>query len=736
MEYVIKRDGTKVLFDKSKIVNAIAKAMNDSSDPVDHKLSDSIASEIAAIDSTMDVEAIQNAVENRLMQSGYYETTRSYMNYRYLHGIARSNYKELMDAVEEKLLGKKIDNQNANVDEASFGGRIGEMSRVVSKRYALDYCMSKMARENHENNEIYIHDLDSYAVGMHNCLSIPFDDLLANGFNTRQTDVRPAQSISTAFQLVAVIFQIQSLQQFGGVSATHLDWTMVPYVRKSFSKHFKDGIKYIKPEDDPSRVPKELSFNDLEANDPRNAKVYQYAMDMTKRELNQAVEGMYHNLNTLQSRSGNQLPFTSINYGTCTLPEGRMVIEALLNASIKGIGKLHRTSIFPCGIFQMAKGINRAPGDPNYDMYQLALRSTAQRLYPNYANVDWSGNEGYDKNNVKTYFSTMGCRTANGWDVNGFEQLKDGRGNICPVTIILPTLAMEAKEYTIKNATGEDLEGQTVAKFMSILDQKLHEAKDMLIERFEWICSQSPESAKFMWENGTMAGYDGKDIRSALKHGTLAVGLLGMAETLQILIGEDQTCDNGLELAKKICQLYKDRCDEFKHKYSLNFGVYFTPAENLCFTAMQRFKAKYGDIKNVSDKEFFTNSVHVPVWREVTPFEKIDIESQLDGYSSAGCIAYVELDSTVKNNLGALETIVNYAMDHDIPYFAVNVPNDTCMECGYCDEIGDTCPECGSHNIRRLRRVTGYLTGDYTTAFNLGKQQEVELRVKHNRVIH
>jgi ribonucleoside-triphosphate reductase len=743
MEYVIKRDGTKVPFDKSKIVNAIEKAMNDSSDPVDHKLSDSIASEIAAIDSTMDVEAIQNAVENRLMQSGYYETTRSYMNYRYLHGIARSNYKELMDAVEEKLLGKKIDNQNANVDEASFGGRIGEMSRVVSKRYALDYCMSKMARENHENNEIYIHDLDSYAVGMHNCLSIPFDDLLANGFNTRQTDVRPAQSISTAFQLVAVIFQIQSLQQFGGVSATHLDWTMVPYVRKSFRKHYRDGRKYIyadgpiiKGLDDEVT----LAEDDFSITNPifegYYPKAYQYAMDMTKRELNQAVEGMYHNLNTLQSRSGNQLPFTSINYGTCTLPEGRMVIEALLNASIKGIGKLHRTSIFPCGIFQMAKGINRAPGDPNYDMYQLALRSTAQRLYPNYANVDWSGNEGYDKNNVKTYFSTMGCRTANGWDVNGFEQLKDGRGNICPVTIILPTLAMEAKEYTIKNATGEDLEGQTVAKFMSILDQKLHEAKDMLIERFEWICSQSPESAKFMWENGTMAGYDGKDIRSALKHGTLAVGLLGMAETLQILIGEDQTCDNGLELAKKICQLYKDRCDEFKHKYSLNFGVYFTPAENLCFTAMQRFKAKYGDIKNVSDKEFFTNSVHVPVWREVTPFEKIDIESQLDGYSSAGCIAYVELDSTVKNNLGALETIVNYAMDHDIPYFAVNVPNDTCMECGYCDEIGDTCPECGSHNIRRLRRVTGYLTGDYTTAFNLGKQQEVELRVKHNRVIH
>ena len=457
---------------------------------------------------------------------------------------------------------------------------------------------------------------------------------------------------------------------------------------------------------------------------------------MTKRELYQAVEGMYHNLNTLQSRSGNQLPFTSINYGTCTEPEGRMVIKALLDTSIKGIGKLHKTSIFPCGIFQMMKGVNRKPGDPNYDLYQLALRSTAQRLYPNYANVDWSGNAGYDKNDVRTYFSTMGCRTANGWDINGFGQLKDGRGNICPVTIILPTLAMEAKEYILNSSTGEDLEGQTVDRFLSVLDQKLHEAKDMLIERFDWICSQSPDSAKFMWENGTMAGYDGKSIRSALKHGTLAVGLLGMAETLQILIGDDHTSAEGMELAKRICQLYKDRCDEFKKEYKLNFGVYYTPAENLCYTAMQNFKKKYGVIPNVSDKEFFTNSVHVPVWKEVTPFEKIDIESQLDGYSSAGCILYVELDSTAKNNIQALETIVNYAMDHDVPYFAINVPNDTCMNCGYCDEIGNACPECGSDDIQRLRRVTGYLTGNYKTAFNLGKQQEVELRIKHNRVMH
>jgi len=280
--------------------------------------------------------------------------------------------------------------------------------------------MSKMARENHLNNEIYIHDLDAYAVGMHNCLSVPFDNLLAKGFNTRQTDVRPANSINTAFQLVAVIFQLQSLQQFGGVSATHLDWTMVPYVRKSFWKHYVDGLKYLENIKELKIIDINNNVIDLKTIDWTSKeigiekerfgseKAYQYAMDMTERELQQAVEGMYHNLNTLQSRSGNQLPFTSINYGTCTLPEGRMVIKALLEGSIKGNGKFHKTSIFPCGIFQVMKGVNKEPGTPNYDLYRLALKSTAKRLYPNYANVDWSGNAGYDRNDPTTYFSTMG----------------------------------------------------------------------------------------------------------------------------------------------------------------------------------------------------------------------------------------------------------------------------------------------------------------------------------------
>lgn len=739
---VQKRDGRKVKFDKDKIKIAVLKAFIDVDGEetayAKEKARD-IANFIETLNKSMTVEEIQDQVEEKLMASNRKDVARKYIIYRNNRTAIREKNTQLMKDISEKLNANNVQNQNANVDEKSFGGRVGEASDTVLKKYALDNCMSEMARNNHLNNEIYIHDLNSYAVGMHNCLSIPFDKLLDEGFNTRQTDVRPAQSVSTAFQLVAVIFQLQSLQQFGGVSATHLDWTMVPYVRKSFYKHYLDGMKYIENMENDWI---ETNKNDFDRDNPSikeptyfnfDTKAYKYAMDKTEKEVYQAVEGLYHNLNTLQSRSGNQLPFTSINYGTCTEPEGRMVTKALLEVSINGIGRLHKTSIFPCGIFQCMKGVNRKPGDPNYDLFRLALKSTAQRLYPNYANVDWSGNEGYDRNDPKTFFSTMGCRTANGWDINGFGQLKDGRGNICPVTIIMPTLAMKAKEAINHDYTYPGVI-KYVDEFLLLLDKKIHEAKDMLLERFEWICSQSPDSAKFMYENGVMEGYDGQDIRSALKHGTLAIGQLGLAETLQILIGCDHTTNEGMELAKRIEQLFKDRCAEFKKEYKLNFGVYYTPAENLCFTSMKKFQEKYGVITNVSDKKFFTNSIHVPVWIKMTPTKKIDIESQLTGYSSAGCITYVELEGSVKNNLDALEAIINYAMDKDIPYFAINVPNDMCTNCGYCDDINNECPMCGCNEIRRLRRVTGYLTGDYKSAFNSGKQQEVEMRVKHQKL--
>jgi ribonucleoside-triphosphate reductase len=722
MKKVIKRDGRKELFDKEKIVRAVELSFEDVENEISEKAhlkAREIANYVSNIEKDLSVEEIQDIVEEKLMASNYKNIARNFITYRYERTKERERNSQFMRDVSEKLAASNVQNQNANVDEHSFGGRMGEARNSLMKKIALDYIVSDMSRENHLNNEIYIHDLDSYAVGMHNCLTIPFDKLLKEGFNTRQTDVRPARSINTAFQLVAVLFQLQSLQQFGGVSASHLDWTMVPYVRISFRKHFNEGMEYIEESDlrqESDELPIDADFY------KQFPKVYKYALNKTEKELMQAVQGMYHNLNTLQSRSGNQLPFTSINYGTCTLPEGRMVIKALLEGSIEGVGKIRKTPIFPCGIFQCMNGINRKPGDPNYDLFKLALKSTSKRLYPNYVNVDWSVNAGYDKNDPKTFVSTMGCRTYNGLDINADEgtnpQTKDGRGNICPVTIIMPTLAMEAD--------------RDVEKFMKLLDKKIGEAKDMLIERYNYICSQTPESAKFMYENGLMLGYDGKNVESAMKHGTLALGQIGLAETLQILIGTDHTTEEGMQLAKRIEQLFKDRCAEFKKKYKLNIGVYYTPAENLCYTSMKKFKAQYGVIENVSDKEYFTNSIHVPVWKKMSPFEKIDIESQLTGYSNAGCITYVELDSGAQNNLEALEELVNYAMDKDIPYFAINVPSDTCLDCGYTDEFNDECPMCHSKHIQQLRRVTGYLTGDYKTAFNWGKQKEVEDRYKHS----
>ena len=770
---VIKRDKRTIQpFQLEKIRNAVEKAFKSKDKELDEEVINDVKNHFdLSSEDAIGVEDVQDIVEDCLMKK-YPDVAKAYIIYRYEHKVIRDDQSKLIKQIRHKLSADDVQNQNANVDEYSFGGRMGEATRIVTKKYALDNCMTKRSRENHLNNEIYIHDLDSYAVSEHNCLTLPFDELLSRTVKTRQTDIRPANSINTAFQLIAVYFQIQSLQQFGGVAAGHIDWTMVPYYRKSFYKHFlgcyvTDALEKEFSHDEivamgrkklrAFKKAKEAEFREkyniedetfrigdfsmqcvnFHLDDERikdiNLNWYDKALLETQDELNQAVEGMYHNLNSLQSRSGCQLPFTSINYGTCTLPEGRNIIRALLEGSMNGVGEHHLTPIFPCGIFQCMKGVNRKEGDPNYDLFKLALKSTSRRIYPNYANVDWSVNAGYDRNNPRTYMVTMGCRTYNGYDINGLGQMKDGRGNLAPVTIIMPTLAMEAERDT--------------EKFMKLLDKKIGEAKDMLLERYERMCKQSPKAASFMWENETMFGFDPKvGPESALRHGTLAIGQIALAETLNLLINKDQTTDEGMVLAKRIEKLFNDRCKEFKQQYHLNFGVYLTPAENLCYTSFNKFKDKYGDIEGVTyytekdkdgndvrvDKKFFTNSIHVPVWKEMDPFEKIDIESQLTGYSNAGCITYVEMPTSAKNNIEAMETIVNYAMDHDIPYFAVNLKLDQCADCGYTDEIGDTCPECGSHNIEHLRRVTGYLSTTYEH-FNLGKQDEVEKRVEHRK---
>lgn len=421
--FVTKRDGRKQKFNNEKIINAVQSAFKQIDGEITKQAIDKskeIAKYIESLNKAMTVEEIQDIVENKLMASSRKDVAKEYILYRQERTTERERNSQFFKNARTKATAKDVQNQNANVDEKSFGGRKGEADSELMKKLAFE-IMSDKARENHINNRIYTHDLDSYYIGMHNCLTIPFDDLLKNGFNTRQTDVRPANSVNTAMQLIAVISQIQSLQQFGGVSASHIDWTLVPYVRKSFYKHFKDGLGYIELQrDDLLSFEAERIYYILENDDTLSdtsiasdeykyfEKAYKYAYNMTVKEIYQATEGLFHNLNTLQSRSGNQLPFTSINYGTCTLEEGRLIIKAILDTSIKGIGKNHRTSVFPCQIFQVMKGVNKEPNTPNYDLYQLALKSTAKRLYPNYANVDWSVNQIGNDGSIDAEMSTMG----------------------------------------------------------------------------------------------------------------------------------------------------------------------------------------------------------------------------------------------------------------------------------------------------------------------------------------
>ena len=739
---VEKRDGQIKEFDPTKIIAAVSKAAKSCKVDIPQetmtKILKYVTAKVSKLDEPINVEDIQDAIEEALMKYNLFETEICFHDYRKKREADRFKKLKITKEITQKLNAENVVNQNANLDESSFGGRKGEAESTLLKQMALDYYISPKFAKNHINNRIYIHDLDSYVIGMHNCLSIPFDELLRNGFKTRQVFIRPAGSINTAYQLVAVLFQLQSLQQFGGVSATHFDWTMVPYVRKSFYKHYKDGKKWLS-----INKKFELSKEKIEQTSINDKKVYtnkkarKYALEMVKKELNQAAEGLLHNLNSLQSRSGNQLPFSSINYGTCTLPEGRLVIRSILESSIKGVGN-GATSIFPCQIFQLMDGVNTSPKDKNYDLFELAIECTSKRLYPNYCNCDWSNDVGFNKDDPRTYPSTMGCRTWNGVDINApseaLSHLKDGRGNIAPATIILPTLAMEAKKKAEKEQKSEYI----VDYFMDILEKAIGDCKDELIERFNWICAQNPASAKFMYENNTFFSYGddfkNEGIRGALKHGTLAIGQLGMAECLQILLGCDHCDPKGMEVAKRIESLFKAKCSEYKEQYKLNFGVYYTPAESLCFTAMTKFKKKYGVIPNVSDRDYFTNSIHVPVWKEIDPIEKINIESQLTGYSSAGCITYVEIGDYAKYNLDSLKDLVLYAKSKDIPYFALNLLLSRCTECGSDENIDfdAPCPCCGAsaEKVEHLARVTGYLSTDFRH-FNKGKQSETKDRFVH-----
>ena len=732
--HVIKRDGTRVLFDPNKIVRAINKAMVSAYGSVyESDTAEEIADLIGSRGVDMSVEQIQDLVESYLMKSEYPEVAKSYIIYRDQRSKERTRRSKLIKAVMKRTEATAVENSNANVDEKSFSGREKEASADVQKVIALDYTLSPEVSQAHKNMLLYQHDLEKTNIGEHNCLFVDFEKVFNEGFVTRNGDIRPPATLSSACQQTAVIFQCQSQVQFGGVGTVHLDYDLAPFVKKSFRKHMHHYLTDVEGQSDENadiilnqHGPIEIDNHQLRQD---MSAAFAFALKQLEREGKQSAEAMFHNLNTLESRAGSQVPFTSINFGRDTSTEGRFVTKKMLGASMSGIGKHHLTPIFPISIFQYKVGCNANPDDPNYDLKQMAIESLSKRIYPNFVNCDYSQAH-EDPDNKDTYFATMGCRTMLGYDRHTDSYNRVGRGNLVPNTMILPKLGIEYGVCLGKRET-PDLDG-----FWSAFEDLLMLCEQGLLERFDIMVNQPPEAAPFMYQNGTM-----KDAQAcvmsnyeALKHGTLAMGYIGIAEMCQALFGKNHAEDKEVHaFALKVVQRINEYAKEASDRHDLNFSCYATPAEGLCHTAAKALRKQYGIIPNVTDHEFLTNSHHVPVWHEIGIFEKLEVESPFCKYPTGGCITYVELDSTFVKNTKAIEQIIDYAFQKlDIPYLAFNFPIDSCLDCGYQAEFNDACPECGSHNIQQLRRVTGYLTTDYRH-FNKGKQSEVEHRVKHSK---
>lgn len=576
-----KRDGRIEPFDASKIVSAITKAMVQA-DEVDEDVALRIASKVAnstQLGSTVDVERIQDMVEDGLMGSRCKKTAKAYIKYRENRNQERQKNNDLNKQIEDILLCNNVQNQNANVDEHSFGGRKFESANVLHKNIALNVFIRPQVAQAHRESRIYLHDLSEYDIGSHNCLFADLQRLLNNGFFTRNGDVRPANSFSTACQLIAVIFQIQSQVQYGGVASCHLDYDLAPFVKKSFYKHYADGCKYLGnlSDDDLDKIiayAKEQQFSIDNDYFKQDDAIYQYAIEMLEREGRQSAQSLYHNLNTLESRAGSQIPFTSINFGTDTSSEGRLVSKWLMEASIAGIGKNYQTPIFPISIFKYKKGVTANDGDPNYDIKKLAIKSLCKRIYPNIVNCGFSQNVETD-GDPDTEMATMGCRTMMGYDRNGLGYSKVGRGNVCPTTINLPKIGIKHGICLGERDTA-DLDG-----FWSELDEVLYLTEMSLVDRFYHVCNQSVASAKFMYGNGTVADFDQasfKGIYEAMKHGTLAVGYIGIAEMCQALFGKDHSEDDEVwKFALSVVKHIYEFCNECSERHGLNFSCYATP---------------------------------------------------------------------------------------------------------------------------------------------------------------
>ncbi|MDD7066446.1 MAG: anaerobic ribonucleoside triphosphate reductase [Sodaliphilus pleomorphus] len=733
IQTVVKRDGRVVGYNEEKIKAAIRKAMLATEAGEDESLIQRIADRIGARGkSQMSVEAIQDQVELELMKSPRKEVARAYINYRHKRNVARKA--KTADVFQEIIKAQKNDitRENANMNADTPAGMMMKFASETTKPFVDDYLLSEEAREAVSNNYLHIHDKDYYPTKSLTCVQHPLDRVLDEGFTAGHGESRAAKRIETASVIACISMETAQNEMHGGQAIPAFDFYLAPFVRKSFVEEVKyieqlTGTDYHHLYD--AHID-DYIYKDLYMLQGEQ-RVLQHAINRTVGRVHQAMEAFIHNMNTIHSRGGNQVVFSSINYGTDTSAEGRCVMRELLKSTYEGVGN-GSTAIFPIQIWKKKRGVSYLPGDRNYDLYQLACKVTARRFFPNFVNLDatFNHNENWRANDPKRYkweIATMGCRTRVFENRFG-PKTSIGRGNLSFSTINIVKLAIECMD--IKNK--EDRINTFFAKLDHMLEVTARQLHDRFMFQKTAMAKQFPLLMSKLW-NGAHKLKPDDSIESVINQGTLGIGFIGLAECLIALTGHHHgESDEAQRLGLKIVSYMRDRANEFSELYQHNYSILATPAEGLSGKFTKRDRKQFGVIPGVTDKEYYTNSNHVPVYYHCSPKHKAEIEGPYHDLTRGGHIFYVEIDGDATHNPEAIANVVDLMDKYNMGYCSVNHNRNRCMDCGYEDASQhlEECPQCGSHNIDRLQRITGYLVGT-TDRWNSAKLAELRDRVVH-----
>ena len=733
VKHVVKRDGRVVIFDKRKIVDAILKAMEVTETGEDIVLAAEIASAISKIDvENMSVEEIQDQVENELMNSPRQEVAKKYIAYRNQRNLARKAksreiFQEIIDAQ-----ATEITRENANMNADTPAGMMMKFASESTKSYVDECMLSDEVKEAVKNNYIHIHDKDYYPTKSLTCIQHPLDKILVDGFFAGHGESRPAKRIETASILGCISMETVQNEMHGGQAIPAFDFYMAPFVRRSFQEEL-DKIGEITGEDYTRLY--DVKIDDYLRRDlvgiQGDDRVIQHAINMTVSRVHQSMEAFVHNMNSIHSRGGNQVVFSSINYGTDTSAEGRCVIREILNTTYEGVGN-GSTAIFPIQIWKKKRGVSYLPEDRNYDLYKFACKVSARRFFPNFVNLDapYNQHELWNPEDPKRYqyeVATMGCRTRVFENRFG-PKTSIGRGNLSFTTINIVRLAIECM--------GIENREERIHEFFHKLDRALETAARQLNERFNFqktaLKKQFPLLMGALWLDSEKLG-EHDTIEAVINHGTLGIGFIGLAEALIALVGKHHgESPEAQELGLRIVTFMRSKVNEFCETYKHNYSVLATPAEGLAGRFTRFDKKKFGIIPGVTDKDYYTNSNHVPVYYKCTPKHKAEIEGPYHALTGGGHIFYVEIDGDATHNPEAIMKIVDLMDKYDIGYCSVNHNRNRCMDCGYenAKQNMKKCPHCGSEKIDQLQRITGYLVGT-TNRWNSGKLAELRDRVVH-----